>query len=219
MSTGRALDLVILVVLLAVAVTLVPRAVAVWRVYGGIRGRRLADGSSLAPPAPAAVAALATRLAPLGFRRIGERTLVLPGAGRRFEWNLVDAATTTYVALVPFGPAARLVCYSAFADGAFVQTAFPVGTRIHRDDLVAEAVAEDPETAVATHRRLVAAAGAAHGAPLENRTMGDLLARDDTYRRRHGGATMRRRVWLFIAFTALVVVAAAGALVRLVTDA
>jgi hypothetical protein len=52
---------------------------------------------------------------------------VLPGEGRRFEWNLVDEPTTTYVSLVPVAGKHRLItaCYSAFADGAFLETVLP----------------------------------------------------------------------------------------------
>ena len=44
--------------------------------------------------------------------------------------------------------------------------------------------------------------------------MADLLARDDTYRRRHGGATICTRVFVYVGVTALVVVAAAIELLR-----
>ncbi|MFN8622777.1 MAG: hypothetical protein U0869_18735 [Chloroflexota bacterium] len=82
---------------------------------------------------------------------------------------------------------------------------------------MADAAATSPEDAVALHARLVAEAVATHGLPLANWTMADLLVRDDTYRRRHGGATLRRRVWTFTAFTGLAVLATVAVLVRLVT--
>ncbi len=215
----RLLDLVVLVVLVGVLVVFAPRTWWLWRLYGGIRHRRLQDGSSFAPPPSPAVAALSARLLPLGFARIGERTLVLPDGIRRFEWDLVDADSTTYVAMGPVGPGARMACYSAFADGAFVETAYPVGTAVRRSDLLAIVVRTSPEDAVAAHRQLISEFASTHGRALENRSMADLLRRDATYRERHGGATMRRRVYGWVAWTAIVVVATASVLLRfLVTD-
>jgi hypothetical protein len=216
MTAGRLLDLVVLVGLAAFLVLLVPRTWSMWRIYAGIRHRRLQDGSAFAPPAPPAVAALAERLGSAGFRRIGERTLVLPDGTRRFEWDLVDSSSTTYVAIVPFRAGGRMVCYSAFADGAFVETAYPMGTPVRRPDLVAEVVKSSPEDAVATHRRLLSEASSTHGPALSNRSMEDLLERDATYRDRHGGATLRRRMYLTIAITCVAILATTAALVRLV---
>ena len=159
----RLLDLVVLVALLAICLRLVPSAFRMVQLYVGVRDRRLSDGSASAPLAPPAVVAMVERLGQLGFKRIGERTLVLPGDERRFEWDLVDRATTTYVALVPTTPvlgSVLLACYSAFADGAFVQTNWPRGATINRPDLISTAAATSPEDAVATarpHRRRVLA--------------------------------------------------------------
>jgi len=215
-TAARSLDLVVLVALAAFLVLLVPRTWSMWRIYAGIRRRRLQDGSSFAPPAPPAVAALAEQLGSLGFQRIGERTLVLPDGKRRFEWDLVDTSAATYVAIVPFRVGGRMVCYSAFADGTFVETAYPTGTPVHRPDLVADVVRSSPEDAVAAHRRLLSEATSAHGPALSNRSMEDLLQRDATYRERHGGATMRRRMYVTVMVTGLVLLATASALVRLV---
>ena len=149
----------------------------------------------------------------------GERTLVLPGRGRLFEWNLTDRLTTTYAAIVPM-PAqlggAMLTLYSAFRDGAFVQTSWPRGTSVKRSDLLSTPVLTTPEDAVAVHARMMEDFAASHGAPLANRSMEDLLQRDATYRSRHGGATFRRRTWTYVGFTGATVVAAAAVLLRLV---
>ena len=42
--------------------------------------------------------------------------------------------------------------------------------------------------------------------------MADLLQRDATYRERHGGATLRRRVYGWVTATAIVVLATASVL-------
>jgi hypothetical protein len=217
MDTARLLDLIILVVLLILAARLVPSAWKMIRIYSGIRHRRLEDATSFAPTSPPPVTALSSRLAVLGFTRIGVRSAVLPGEQRRFEWDMVDAATTTYVAMVPT-PAipggVYMVCYSAFGDGAFVSTSFLVGTTVSRPDLDTTGAGGTPEETVAIHYRRIAAFSSAHGVPLMNRTMADLLVRDDTYRRRHGGATMRTRVYGFVAITAGLIIAIAIEVVR-----
>lgn len=213
----RLLDLVVLVALLAICLRLVPSAFRIVQLYVGVRDRRLTDGSSFAPPAPPAVASAAERLVQLGFERIGERTLVLPGEKRRFEWNLVDRATTTYVALVPTTASVGgvlMACYSAFADGSFVQTTWPKGATIQRPDLVTTAVTGSLEDALAMHISIVAKFSRLHGQPLPNGSMADLLARDATYRTRHGGATLRGRVYRFVGLTALVVAATVFVIVR-----
>ena len=216
MTGARMLDLLVLVLLGALLIRTVPQTWAIWRIYMGIGRRRLQDGSSIAPPPPAPVAAIAARLGAIGFQRIGERTLVLPGGKRRFEWDLIDESSTTYVAIVPLGGIGRMVCYSAFGDGAFVETAYPMGTQMRRPDLVANVVASSPEDAVVAHRRLLAESSSTHGPALTNRSMKDLLARDATYRQRHGGATMRRRVYSLVGVSALGVLATATVLMRVV---
>jgi hypothetical protein len=144
---------------------------------------------------------------------------VLPDGVRRFEWDLVDTDSTTYVAMGPVGPGARMTCYSAFTDGAFVETTYPTGTAVRRSDLVASVVRTSPEDAVAQHRDLVAEWASAHGRALENRSMADLLERDATYRTRFGGVTMRRLVYGWVAVTAIAVLLTASILLGLlVTD-
>ena len=219
MSAERLFDLTVLIVLVVLAVRLVPSASRILRMYLTIRSRRLRDATGDAPPEPAAVAAVATALEPLGFSRLGVRSTELPGIGRRFEWNLVDAPTTTYVSIVPTTALATgflMAAYSAFADGAFLSTHFPSGATGHRADLDSRPAGSTPAEAVLAHRQRLSDFSAAHGPPLPNRTMADLLTRDDTYRTRHGGATIRTRVYLYVGITALVVFAAAIELVRVV---
>lgn len=109
-----------------------------------------------------------------------------------------------------------MVCYSAFGDGAFVSTSFPTGATVERPDLSTAPVPTSPEDAAVAHQHRLALFAAAHGSPLLNRSMADLLQRDSTYRSRHGRATLRTRVYRFTALTGLVAVAAAVVLVRLV---
>lgn len=219
MTTARLLDLLILAGLLFILTRMLPATYRMAQLYFGVRRRRLQDGSAIAPPAPAAVAAVSEQLGRLGFRGIGQRTLVLPDGRRAFEWDLVDAATTTYAAVVPnhvVPGGALVICYSAFGDGAFVSTAYPIGATVRRPDLLTTAVETSLGDAVASHAAAIAAFAHQHGLPLPNRSMADLLDRDAAYRSRHGGATFRGRTYRFAVLTGVLLVAAAAALIRLV---
>ena len=218
MSPTRLIDLAFLVVFVLIGIRLVPGAFHMLRVYLTIGSRRLEDATAFAPAEPAEVYELTSRLMALGFRRIGVRSAVLPGEGRRFEWNLVDEPTTTYISLVPVAGKHRLItaCYSAFADGAFLETVYPSGATVRRPDLDARAAGRTPEESISFHHQHLPEFAADHGPPLVNATMADLLARDDTYRRRHGGATIRRGVYTLAALAALVIATIAFLLVRIV---
>jgi len=217
MSTVRLLDIVILGVLLLVSFRMVPSTWKTWQIYSGIKVRRLEDASSFAPPPPAAVQAVAILLQPYGFTRIGERSTVLPGNERRYEWNFVDEPTTTYVSVVPIRTAALaalVAFYSCFADGSFVVTTYPGRETVRRANFDAAPGGATVEQTIALHKQRAREWSQTHGQPLQNRTMADLLVRDDTYRRLHGGATLRTRVYRTVAITAVVVIGTAAALLN-----
>ena len=188
----RTLELAGLALAILLLLWFTPPALRAWRVYAGVRGRRLADAGpdALEPPAPVAAALL--ELHHLGFHRIGERTIVLP-QGRRYEWLWADEPGMTYVAVVPTAYIGALVaCYTAFADWSWLQTSFPRGETIDRRDYVARAVTSSIAETVATHRGEVNRLAPIHGAPRPVRSMADSLEHDAQYRTRHGGLTLRR---------------------------
>jgi len=217
-SPTRLIDVAFLIVFVLIGIRLVPGAFRLLRIYLTIGSRRLEDATALAPAEPAEVSELTSRLLELGFKRIGVRSAVLPGEGRRFEWNLVDEPTTTYISLVPVAGKHRLItaCYSAFADGAFLETVYPSGATVRRPDLDARAAGQTPEESISFHHQRLAGFAVDHGPPLTNATMADLLARDDAYRRRHGGATIRRGVYSLVALAAFVIATIAFLLARIV---
>ncbi len=213
------LDLVLLLSLLIVAVSLVPASQLILQIYLGIRRRRLVDATDWAAPPPPAVADLVARLEQSGFSAIGVRAALLSGRRRRFEWALIGRPTTTYISLVPTDTlkgGVLMACHSVFSDGAVVATFFPTGVEICRDGLVAASTDQSPEAAIALHRVTVASLSARHGTPLENRSMGDLLQRDATYRQRHGGATLRHRAYAYVAMASVLAMACGVVIARLV---
>jgi hypothetical protein len=182
---------------LALAILLVlrftPPAIRTWRIYAGTRTRRLADAGPLEIPPPGPVAFILDQLRAAGLHRIGERTLVLPGDRRVFEWLWADDSGETYVAVVPSRPiGAFMACYTAFADWAWLHTGYPRGETIDRPDYVARFADSSPADALASHRREIERLRPIHGAPRPVRTMAESLVLDAEYRTRHGGVTLRR---------------------------
>jgi hypothetical protein len=213
----RTLELAGLALAILLLLWFTPPAVRAWRVYAGVRRRRMADAGpdEIAPPAP--VASALVELHQLGFHRIGERTIVLP-QGRRYEWLWADEPGITYVAVVPSAYIGALVaCYTAFADWTWLQTTFPRGETIDRSDYVARAVTSTIAETVATHRREVNRLAPIHGAPRLVLSMADSLVHDAEYRTRHGGVTLRRLTFRLMtpAFTAAALAIICGLLVLL----
>lgn len=215
----QTLDLVLLVCLLIVAVSLVPASQAMLQIYLGIKTRRLEDATDWAPAPPLPVTQLMERLAGAGFRSIGVRSASLLGNRRRFEWDVVGPSTTTYISLLPAPAVAGgvlMVCHTAFADGAFVATYFPTGVCSADEMLLAQETGESPEAAIELHREAVAEFSTSHGAPLENRSMADLLQRDATYRRLHAGASLRTRTYAYVAMACVLAMACGITIARLI---
>src|SRR6185369_4665462 len=78
MSAERLVALVGLIVALFLLRQVGPPALRAWRIYSGVRNRRLADAGPLAVPPPEHVSLRLVELGELGFSRIGERFLRLP---------------------------------------------------------------------------------------------------------------------------------------------
>jgi hypothetical protein len=192
MSTERAIALLGLVVSLLLLRQLGPPAWRAWRIYIGVRNRRLADAGPLQIPPPEPVAMRIAELGELGFTRIGERFLKLPGTPIRYEWVVGEASGETYVVLVPSTIGGCLVgCYSSFEDSTWVQTNFPRGAVVQRPTFFATFVATSLPDALSLHRAEVRRLVAEHGPPRRIRTMADTLRMDADFRTHHGGVTLR----------------------------
>jgi hypothetical protein len=176
-----------------------PPAWRAWQIYAGVRSRRMADAGPLEISPPEAVAHRLDELEALGFSRIGERFLHLPGTPMRYEWLVGEESGETYVIVVPVAGLGTLVAgYSSFDDGTWVQTMFPRGETITRRDFFTSFVSTNLTEMLAAHRRQVAILRAAHGTPRSIRTMADTLRMDAEYRTRHGGVTLRRLTFKLI---------------------
>ena len=202
--------------LLLVAVVLVGGGILL-QLWGTYRGWQIVTGSSTRRPRDATGMAglLSEDLAPwyeelrrLGFTRLGEIALDLPGESRpHLTWLLVDETGTVEVELVGDESVSRLVAFvTTFGDGAVVQTMHPRGERIRRDDFVCSTERNSIPAALERHRREVAAFVAAHGQPYVVASVADHLRHDVTYRERHarrflmtGFLRMSAKAWLVLA--------------------
>jgi hypothetical protein len=190
--TDRILALAGLVLSMLLLARFGPPAWRTWRIYSGVRKRRLADAGPLEIPAPAAVHDVRHALEALGFSRIGERFLRLPGTPIRYEWNMGEPSGETYISIVPVTTVGAIVAfYTSFDDSTWIQTNFPRGAIVDRPGFQASFVPTSLEDALATHRAQVARLRGSHGAPRQVRTMADTLRMDDDFRTHHGGLTLR----------------------------
>jgi hypothetical protein len=192
MSAERLIALGGLVISLLLLGQLAPSALRTWRIYSGIRTRRLADAGPLEIPPPDAVAQRIAELGALGFARIGERFIQLPGTPIRYEWVLGEDSGEAYVVIVPSTVIGTLVgIYTSFDDSTWVQTNFPRGSVVERPTFHASFVNTSLTEALAAHRAQVARLVAGHGHPRVIRTMADTLRMDADFRTHHGGMTIR----------------------------
>ena len=214
MSAERLLAVVGLIVSFLLLVRFGPAAWRAVRILGGVRRRRMADAGPLEIPPPEAVAGHVPELTALGFRRIGERWLRLPGTPVRFEWVFGEPSGETYVVMLPSFALGGILaaCFTSWDDGTWVQTNYPRGAVVEREQLRAAVVATSLPDAIAAHRRTVDRYRGALGRPRAITTMADTLRMDADYRSRHGGSTLG-------VLTARVMAPAAGALVLVVVFA
>jgi len=192
MSAERLVALAGLVVALFLLSQSGPSAWRIWRIYSGVRTRRLADAGPLAIPPPDQVAERLEELGHLGFSRIGERFLQLPGTPIRYEWVVGEESGEAYVVVVPTTVIGSLVAfYTSFEDSTWVQTNYPRGAVVDKPTFHATFVPTSLTEALSTHRAQVARLVAAHGAPRRILTMADTLRMDADFRIHHGGQTIR----------------------------
>jgi hypothetical protein len=227
-----------LVVVVAALVTLLAIAVPVRRmliVYRGADSRRPVDVSHLAIEPTAELAALLARLVALGFRRVGETSLRLPGLqlvqltetgspvltgpaiAHQASFVLVDDSGTIVAEAVHVESTEPLLSLTTtFADGSVVETMHPLGEAIDDPDFHSGRVAASVGDALVEQRAIVGRWPATHGAPWTVATMADHLRADANYRRRFARRMLRgplvRRQLVPAAIMAALVIAVAGVL-------
>ena len=191
MSAERVLAIAAFLCSLLLLARFGPGAIRGWRIYAGTGKRRQRDATGRAPLAPPGVADRARLLAGLGYRRLGETSLILP-VGERFAWILAADDAESYAILVDAPRIGGLTgLYSAWEDGTWLCTVHPRGEAVDRSNLVVRIVASTLDEAVRVQRAGLERLKAVHGAPRPIRTMPDMLALDADYRMRFGGSRLR----------------------------
>ena len=169
------------------------RALIMLAVYHGVDRRRPVDVTLRSYPPPPEATPILAWLVPLGFRRLGETALDLPGHPTYVAWILVDptgeiVAEVVMVAGVP----ALLTLTTAFRDGTVVETMYPIGESIHDADFHSGHVRSSVEAAYDEQRLHVARWRMRHGSAAAKWTMTEYLRGDAEYRERYGKRKLRR---------------------------
>ena len=193
MTPERVLALTGLVVSLLMLARFGPPAWRSWRILSGVRQRRLADAGPKEITPPEAVAAHVPEIAKLGFSRIGERWLQLPGRPVAYEWVFGEASGETYLVMLPSVLIGGILaaCYTSWDDGTWIQTNYPRGAVVEKPHFHASYIVTSLPDAIAAHRGIVEVYRRSLGAPRSITTMADTLRMDADYRTRHGGSTLR----------------------------
>lgn len=201
------------VIVLAAAVTLVAIAVPVWRVwrvYAGSSSRRPFDASSAGLVPPAKVVPIIASLMRLGFRRLGEAQLDLPGfraveltataqpritgenVTRHTVFVMVDADGTVVAETGQLPHVPMLVSFNtAFADSTVVETMYPRGESIHDADFHSGHNTQSLDRAYDDQRVEMNRWRLRHGTPRVISTMADYLRADAGYRERFAQRKLR----------------------------
>ena len=202
---------VVFVVLIAVQVA------AMISLYRSSASRRPRNVSDERREPPAKVAPLIADLVTLGFERLGELELTLPGVTgvdpllRRQRshtiWVLIDRQDTTVADVGPVGPTVNL--NSTLADGSVVETTYPRGPQIDDTDLWSGHVSTSLADAYHAQRVALDRRVDTHGQPQEIHNIADCLRLDASYRERFAKRVLRRPLITTILIPTAVAIAAA----------
>lgn len=167
-----------------------PRTIAALRIYWGAPERRSRDVSAEGRLSPESITAFVAALDLLGFRRLGETAVDLPGLSDATTWYFTspDETTVAEVAAVGYG---LLDFSTVYADDSTVYTSFPVGENLDRPGFRSRRNAEGIGAAYTRHRQEAAAFQAEHGPPRRLGDMAALLAWGETFRQRYSRHLLR----------------------------
>jgi hypothetical protein len=159
----------------------------------GARKRRSEDVSDKKPaPMPELEPTIAA-LSALGFTRLGEVQVKIPGGQTAGSRVFISSDKTVFAELTE---TQVVVFTTVFTDDAVLETGFPVGETIETRNFRSHTVTTGLEKAYQYHRRQIETFGKAHGVARPVGTMQDYLAWDAMYRRRYVSRKMQRHTWL-----------------------
>lgn len=198
-------------------------ALPLWRillVYRDAPSRRPFDASSLGLRPPPHIEPLMGGLVRLGFRRLGEAQIVLPGSSagvpfgrsRAAVFVLVDGDGTVVAEMTDLPGIKPVVSLSsAFADGTVVETMYPIGESIDDGDFHSGHNRQSLDAAYDDQRVQMNRWRMRHGSPRVFSTMSDYLTADAEYRDRFAkrklrGPLIRKQILPTVLIAAVVII-------------
>jgi hypothetical protein len=183
---GYLLSLVFVFQMLVVA-----SRVASWarlrRMAGAISGMVPQDISHQETPPPAAANAIIVTLAGLGFRRLGEVSVSLPGTRPATLWLYTEPERGIHAEVGVIGPVPMVVFITLFGEHAVIETAYPRGTMLEQPGFVAQVVSTSVRDAYEAHATRAHRMQAQHGQPRHIDTMPAFIDYSRIYNTRFGG--------------------------------
>lgn len=208
--------------------------------YRGSDRRRPVDVTSRGYAAPAELGPILGRLFALGFQRLGEAQLGVPGiraveleesgmpqvtgarTNQHVTWILADSTGMVTAEVVAIPGVVPLVSLSTgFSDGSVVETMYPIGERIDTLDFHSGHVTQGVDEAYSEQQMQIARwrGRGIHGYPRVTLSMADYLRADAAYRQRFAkrklrGVLVRKQLVPALVFGAIVLMFAMVALAR-----
>jgi hypothetical protein len=179
----------------------------------GAGKRRSEDISAQELPVPPELKHAVDSLAKLGFSRLGEVQVKIPGGQSAGSRIFISKDKRVFAELTE----GRIVLFTTvFPDDAVVETGFPVGENFRTKNFQSRTITTDLEQAYNHQLGQIKGFRKPHGIPRKIATMPDYLAWDVMYRQRHVARKMRRHTWLGFLQTAALGYGIAAALTAVV---
>lgn len=159
----------------------------------GAGKRRSEDISAQELPVPPELKYAIETLAKLGFSRLGEVQVKIPGGRTAGSRLFMSKNKKVFAELTE----SRIVLFnSVFPDDAVVETGFPVGENFNSRNFQSHTITTDIEQAYKHQLKLIEAFQKTHGTPRKIQTMQAYLDWEAMYRKKHVGRKMRRHTVL-----------------------
>ncbi|GEM_PF-4652830 len=207
------MEIIILVILYLILYNRGKAGFLTLRISFGAGKRRSEDISAQELPVPPELKHAISALSDLGYSRLGEVQVKIPGGQTARSRIYVSADKRIFTELTE----SRIALFaSVFRDDAVVETGFPVGENFNTKNFRSHTVSTDIEKACHHQLQEIKAFRKPHGVPRKIETMEDYLAWEAMYREKHVGRKMRRHTWLGFLQTAALGVGIAALLTAFV---
>jgi len=170
----------------------------------GAKKRRSADVSAEGAPLPPELKLYVEELTRLGFERLGEVQVAVPGGMAVKSRIYASSDRTVFAELAETGGLA--VFYTVHPDDAVVETGFPLGENIHTRYFRSHTILGGLEQAYRHQTSQAEEFARIHGQPRRVAAIGEYLEFESMYRRTHVARKMRRHTRLAVLEIAALIV-------------